>query len=203
MSRSSFFTSSKPSLSVFDFFFPPTLDADFFFRVVLPLDPDKDSEPEAEPDPSTPTAPGTGVPGPVAGLVGGESMTEWEDEEADESRSRSMSCLSFSASERSSSGSLGPPRGFEPGRPGAGRVGLMDAEMSSPAGFFRDIKDLALPNAEGEDVVEEEESEGIGLDWGGCRGTERGESDMMRRWEMGTSRVGGNGWRGQTTQLEY
>jgi hypothetical protein len=177
-------------LSVFDFFFPPTLDADFFFKVVLDSAPGPDPDPD--PDPSTPTAPGTGVPGPVAGLVGGESMTECEEDEADESWSLSISCLSFSASERSSSGSLGPPRGFEPGRPGAGRVGLMDAEMSSPAGFFRDIEDLALPNAdaEGEDVVEEEESEGMGLDLGGCRGSERGESDMMGRMGLGSRIVG-------------
>jgi hypothetical protein len=116
-------------------------------------------------------------------------MTECEEDEADESWSLSISCLSFSASERSSSGSLGPPRGFEPGRPGAGRVGLMDAEMSSPAGFFRDIEDLALPNAEGEDVEEVEEREGMGLDLGGCRGSERGESDMMGEMELGANGV--------------
>jgi hypothetical protein len=59
----------------------------------------------------------------------------------------------------------------------------MDAEMSRPRGFLREMEDLGVPKGEEEAVVEEdeenEERDGVGLDRLEDRGMDSGESDMV------------------------
>lgn len=53
-------------------------------------------------------------------------------------------------------------------------MGLIDAEMSRPRGFLRDIEDLGEAKEE-ELVVDDSDREGIPFEWDVGRGPDRGK----------------------------